>query len=213
MIAPRRVRLHVDKRRAQLLQLGIQLFSTKPYEDISIDEVAESAGVSKGLLYHYFQGKRGFYVEAIRAASRELRRLTRPDRKLSPGARLRAGIDAQLDFVEKYGALFAAIHRSGMTIAPEVGQVVEAHRKVAIRDLASDFGIKKAQPVLRAALRAWIAMVEGASLDWIAHPDLDREMVRELLVAGYRAMVAKAAELDPICAAALANFKQKTLPE
>src|SRR5438270_85476 len=55
-VAERRVRLHLDKRRAQLLELGIELFSKHGYEDISIDGVAESAGISKGLLYPPRQG-------------------------------------------------------------------------------------------------------------------------------------------------------------
>jgi hypothetical protein len=40
-------------------------------------------------------------------------------------------------------------------------------------------------------------MVEGASLDWIAHPALERDQLRELLIAGYVATLAKAVELDP----------------
>ena len=48
--ADRRVRLDLDRRRAQLLELGIDLFSKRSYEDMSIDEVAEAAGISKGLL-------------------------------------------------------------------------------------------------------------------------------------------------------------------
>src|SRR3954452_404911 len=87
MAAPRRVRLQIDERRAQLLELGIRLFSTHAYDDISIDDVADAAGISKGLLYHYFQGKREFYVEVIREASLQLRRLTEPDPTLPPSAR------------------------------------------------------------------------------------------------------------------------------
>jgi len=56
--APRRVRLQIDERRKQLLELGIEVFSTQPYEEISIESLAEAAGISKGLLYHYFRGKR-----------------------------------------------------------------------------------------------------------------------------------------------------------
>jgi hypothetical protein len=65
------------------------------------------------------------------------------------------------------------------------------------------FGIGKPRPVLRAALRAWIAMVEGASLDWISHPELDRDALRDLLVAGYVAMLSKAVEIDPRLARSL----------
>src|SRR6266851_70860 len=97
MVAPRRVRLQIDERRSRLLELGIKLFAKYSYDDISIDQVAEAAGMSKGLLYHYFGNKREFYVETIREASLQLRRVTEPDPSLPPGPRLRAAVDAHLN--------------------------------------------------------------------------------------------------------------------
>src|SRR5258706_10291756 len=96
MVAPRRVRLQIDERRSRLLELGIKLFAKYSYDDISIDQVAEAAGMSKGLLYHYFGNKREFYVETMREASLQLRRVTEPDPSLPPGPRLRAAVDAHL---------------------------------------------------------------------------------------------------------------------
>ncbi|HEY0705560.1 MAG TPA: TetR/AcrR family transcriptional regulator, partial [Polyangia bacterium] len=104
------MRLPIDERRAQLIALGTRLFSTRSYEDISIDDVAEEAGISKGLLYHYFGGKREFYVEVLRATSEELRRLTEPDPTLSPGERLRAAVEAHLNYVQENQAVYAAVY-------------------------------------------------------------------------------------------------------
>ena len=58
------------------------------------------------------------------------------------------------------------------------------------------------QARLRAAVRAWIAMVEGTSLDWIAPPELERNQLCELLMAGYFAMLHKAVDIDPKAAGA-----------
>ncbi len=196
-VAERRVRLHLDKRRAQLLDLGIDLFSRQAYEDNSIDGVAEAAGISKGLLYHYFRNKREFYVETVRAASRRLQLLTTPDPALPPPAQLRAAIDAHLRYIQEHGPVYAAVYRSGVAIAPEVGDILEEHRDVVIRYFLRAMAISRPRPVLRAALRAWIAMVEGASLGWIADPTVSRDDFRELLVAGYVALLKKAIELDP----------------
>lgn len=193
----RRVRLQIDERRKQLLELGIEVFSTQPYEEISIEGLAETAGISKGLLYHYFKGKREFYVETIRAASERLRALTKPNPALPPVERLRASIDAHLNYLEEHGASFAAIYRGGFAISPEVGKVVEEHRQVIVRRFLRDMGIVRPRPVLRTALRAWIAMVEGASLDWVAHRELTRDQLRELLMAGYFAVLHKAVDIDP----------------
>jgi AcrR family transcriptional regulator len=201
MPAARRVRLQIDERRKQLLELGIEIFSTQPYEEISIESLAEAAGISKGLLYHYFRGKREFYVEAIRAASLQLRALTKPNPKLPPVDRLRAAIDAHLTYLEQHGAVYSAIYRGGLAIAPEVGKVVEEHRQVVLRWFLRNMGIVRPRPVLRTALRAWISMVEGASLDWISHRELDRHALGELLMAGYFAVLHKAVEIDPKAAA------------
>lgn len=200
---PPRLRLQIDQRRAQLLELGIKLFSTRSYNSLSIDDVAAAAGISKGLLYHYFPGKQEFYVEVVREASRRLQELTAPDPSLSPAARLRAAVDAHLNFVQEYAPVYAAIYKSGVAIAPEVSAILEEHRRVILQYFLHDFRIARPRPVLRGALRAWIAMVEGASLDWIEHPELDRNHLRELLIAGYAAMLGKALELDPKLASAL----------
>ena len=60
-----RARLEVDERRAQLMKLGIELFAARAYDEVSIDELSRMAGISKGLLYHYFPTKRDFYVATV----------------------------------------------------------------------------------------------------------------------------------------------------
>jgi AcrR family transcriptional regulator len=197
MASERRARLQIDERRTQLLRLGIQLFASRPYDEISIDDIAEEAGISKGLLYHYFHSKREFYVEAIRASSLHLLQLTEPDPLLPPSARLRAAIDAHLNYIQKHGAVFQTIYSGGISVAPEVGAILDEHREVVMGRFLKNLGISKPRPVLRTALRAWVAMVEGASLDWIAHEQVSRDAMRELLVAGYVALLEKAFKLDP----------------
>ena len=209
MPTPRRVRLQIDERRAQLIELGTRLFSTRSYEDISIDDVAEEAGISKGLLYHYFGGKREFYVEVIRAASQELRRLTEPDPSLSPPQRLKAAIDAHLNYVQTHTAVYGAIYKSGVAIAPEVSRILEEHREVVMGYFLRDFGVSRPRPLLRAALRGWIGMFEAVCLDWIDHPKLDRAELRELVMAGYVALLSKASELDPKTAEVLERLIQR----
>jgi AcrR family transcriptional regulator len=201
MPAQRRVRLQIDERRKQLLELGIEVFSTQPYEEISIESLAEAAGISKGLLYHYFKGKREFYVETIRTASEQLRAATKPNMALPPVERLHGAINGHLNYLEEHGAVYTAIYRGGLAIAPEVGKVVEEHRQTVVRWFLRNMGIVRPRPILRMALRAWIAMVEGASLDWIAHRELSREELTQLLMSGYFGVLHKAVELDPKAAA------------
>jgi AcrR family transcriptional regulator len=214
MASTRRVRLQTDERRTQLIELGTRVFSSRPYDEIAMDEVAELAHVSKGLLYHYFRSKREFFVETIRAASMHLRRLTEPDITLPPGARLRAAIDAHLDYVREHGSIYASIYRSGTSIAPEVQDILDEHRDIVMQWLLLNLGVAKPKPLLRSALRAWIATVEGVSLDWLDHPELEQSELRELLVATYGALLKRAEALgagsNSVPVAGTANGKAKT---
>src|SRR3954451_17389126 len=94
--ASTRRRLSPGARRAELLAAGEHIFTSKPYEDVSIEDIAETAGVSKNLLYHYFAGKRELYLETIRAAAHEMLARTEPDMSMAPIERLRSSINQHL---------------------------------------------------------------------------------------------------------------------
>ena len=120
MAVGKRARLTLDERRAQLVELGADVFRDRPYDEVSIDDIAAAAGVSKGLLYHYFDGKREFYVAALRHAAEEIEALTEPDEDLAPEQRLRAAIEGYLDYVEQHAAGYASVLRAGSGVDPAV---------------------------------------------------------------------------------------------
>src|SRR5712671_4505308 len=91
-----RTRLAPELRREQLLDLGAELFAAEPYERVHIERVAEIAGVSRGLLYHYFPTKGAFFAALVERTVENLRAATAPDLALSPLDQLRHGIDAYL---------------------------------------------------------------------------------------------------------------------
>ncbi|MGK4003024.1 TetR/AcrR family transcriptional regulator [Sorangium sp. So ce1036] len=178
---PPRQRLDLDARRAQLLALGLDLFSQRAYDDVSIDEVAQAAGISKGLLYHYFPTKREFYVAVLREAARELveRSLAIDDVPVSD--RLRTGLDAYLAYVERQGISYAAVFRGGIGSNAEVLAIIEETRSRFLEKLLADVPVAERPPALRMALRGWIGFVEATSLDWIERHELDRASLRDLL--------------------------------
>lgn len=63
---PTRRRLSPDDRRAELLALGAEVFGKRPYDEVRIDEIAERAGVSRALMYHYFPDKRTFFAAVVK---------------------------------------------------------------------------------------------------------------------------------------------------
>ncbi|HXM57619.1 MAG TPA: TetR/AcrR family transcriptional regulator [Candidatus Dormibacteraeota bacterium] len=156
----------VEERRDQLLELGLRLFGSKPYDEISIDEIARLAGTSKGLLYHYFPSKRDFYVACLRAASVQLRRLMRPDPGLPPMEQVRCGLSVYLDHVKANPAKNEALLRGGIGSDPEVLEVMEETRRAVWESLLAGMRASADEHLLRFAVRGWVRFVEVMALDW-----------------------------------------------
>src|SRR5680860_794668 len=94
-------RLAADARRRQLIGIGLSKLVDKPIQDLSIDEVAEQAGISRGLLFHYFATKREFYLACVAAAGRRILRNTAPDPDLEPTEQLRAMVRAFIEQIDR----------------------------------------------------------------------------------------------------------------
>lgn len=187
----RRIRLENDQRRAQLLALGVQAFSDRTYDDVSVDDIAKAAGISKGLLYHYFPTKRDLYLAGLRATAAELIASTTAAASpaLAPLDRMRAGLDAYLDHVSRHARPFVALMRGGIGSDPEVVAVIEGVRLTYFeRFLENAEGTPLAglllsnRPLVRLAVRGWIGFVEAASLEWLQRKEVERTTLRDLLV-------------------------------
>ena len=181
----RRIRLDNDQRRAQLLALARRAFSDRSYDEVSIDDLARIANISKGLLYHYFPTKRDLYVAGLREIAEELvQRVTAIPTDLPPAERVRAGLDAYLDHITLHSRAYVSLMRGGIGSDPEVALVVESVRsRLAARFLeGSPFAPMLAGNVrFETAIRGWIGFVEGATIDWCANPRMTREAMRDLL--------------------------------
>ncbi len=178
---PPRARLLVDDRRAQLLALGLRLFAERSYDEVSIDELARAAGVSKGLLYHYFPTKRDLYTAALRHASQQLLDETLPPVDLLPEERARRGIETYLTFVDRHGPAYVALMRGGLGADREIANILEEARSTFARRILDALPEGIETPLLRAAVRGWIGFVEATALDWLAHKQVDRGRLLLLL--------------------------------
>lgn len=181
----RRIRLDNDERRAQLLQLAKKSFSDRSYDDVSIDDLAREAKISKGLLYHYFPTKRDLYVAGLREIAEELvEKMEAIPTNLPPAERIHAGLSAYLDHISQHARAYVSLMRGGIGSDPEVSQVVEGVRnRLAARFLeGSPFAaVLEGSPQFHTFVRGWIGFVEGATIDWCAHPRLSRDELRNLL--------------------------------
>jgi AcrR family transcriptional regulator len=187
-----RARLDVDQRREQLLQFGLDLFGSRNYDDISIDDIAQVAGISRSLLYHYFRNKRGFYVEIIRHAAGTLRERIEPDPSLPPRVRLRQGLEAYLDYVAQFARAYATLLRSGVGFDPEVSEIVEGTRNAIVGDILAGLDERDRSPLVRIAVRGWLGMVEFASLEWLERREVSKRELIDMLVDALEAVLVSA---------------------
>jgi len=181
----RRVRLGNDQRRAQLLALARAAFSARAYDDVSIDDLAREAKISKGLLYHYFPTKRDLYVAGLSEIAAELVvAVTSIPTNLAPIDRARAGLDAYLEHITRHRAAFVSLMRGGIGSDPEVADVIEGVRRRMFETFleGSPFApLLAGNPRFEISLRGWIGFVEFVSIDWCVNPRLSQTELRDLL--------------------------------
>ena len=177
----RRTRLEVDDRRQKLLALGRGLFGKQTYDELSIADIARLAGVSKGLLYHYFPTKRLFYLETVRDAADAMLRLTAPDPKAAPRETLLLGLDAYLGYVEENASSYISLMRGGVGVDTEVAGIVQSCREKMLTRVLDGVGARKATASQRVLLSGWIGFVEGATLAWLKHGQPPRQDLTLLL--------------------------------
>jgi AcrR family transcriptional regulator len=171
-------RLDPDARRAQLVQLGLELIKARPFDQVLIDEVIAAAGISKGLLFHYFPTKRDFQVSVIRAAAADLLARLAPDPALPPLEQLRAGIGAYIGYIEQQPASYTAIVR-GAGSDEALLTVFEDTRDAIVELIATGVTLEPT-PLLRLAVRGWIAGVEEAAILWLRDKPCGRDTLVEL---------------------------------
>jgi len=192
-----RHRLQVDERRAQLLEVGLRLFSTVSYDEVQIEDIAKLARVSKGLLYHYFGGKRDFYVACVEAAAQVLVEAIDPDPTELPSDRVRQSLYAYLSFVEERADAYIALMKGGLGADARVAEIIDKTRYAIVGQMTEGLGLSEPRPHFRASLRGWIGSVEAVCVDWLRHGDTDRDFLVELLVQSLHAHLLVAMAGDP----------------
>ncbi|MBJ8340969.1 TetR/AcrR family transcriptional regulator [Antrihabitans sp. YC3-6] len=196
----KRIRLDPAQRRDQLLELGVKMLSLRGLEQISVDEIAKMAGISRGLLFHYFPSKRDFHVEIVRHSSNELLQQLLPNPELGPFDMLTDVMNRYVDYVTEHRDGYVSLLRGPASGDPEMRSIAEENRSVLVERILSNVPLGGADvtPRIRLAVRGWIAFVEEATLSWLNDPQLAREELVDLHVSSLPAVA-----LGPEIAAAL----------
>jgi AcrR family transcriptional regulator len=196
-------RLAADERREQLIELGLELLGQRPYDQISITELAKAAGISKGLLYHYFPTKADFVIAVLQHSREQLDERLALDSSLSPAAAIDASLDAFLGYAEEHATGFLAVSQARRGDDDAIRDDLAAGRRRWVGTL-TDFAAALAEadradvesPALETVLAAWLAFSDDVVARWLTTADLQRDQVRHVLRQALFANLASVAAID-----------------
>jgi AcrR family transcriptional regulator len=203
MAIPDRRRLAPERRTEQLLDAAVTLAAGGDLAALSVEDIAREAGVSVGLLYHYFPTKQALVTAAVRRAAGAFVDDLRAAASGPPLEQLTRGLGAYLDHVEAqpigWRAILAATSGELKTIGDEVE---ETSLGLALDAL----GVAEPSPTIVLTLRGWMQLERSVCLLWLDRPEIDRAAIEDLLVSSFLGAITAAARHDPVSAEALARL-------
>jgi AcrR family transcriptional regulator len=180
-------RLTSEERREHLLHVGVELLGRHGTADISIEEIAHAAGVSKGLLYHYFPTKDDFLLAVLDRSQTEMDQAQVRDPELSALEQFDRNLDGFLRFVDVHAEGYLAVVNARGS-EPRVQKLIEERRRRRVDELVAlaavlwDVPRKAARtPLLLAGVEGWLGYSEGVIVRWLDDREIGRDDVHELL--------------------------------
>jgi AcrR family transcriptional regulator len=206
-----------DSRREQLLAHGVRLLSSRTLDELSIEILAEEAGISRGLLYHYFGNKQDFQRAVCRRAADDLIEVTAPVQEGTPLERLAKSLEAYVDYVAANYAGYLSLVRGAAGGSPYLQEIYEEARAALTDRIFDEVGRTDAEPqdgpapddragqseagllavlsledtpAVRLMVRGWSAMAEEVVLSWVRDPaDVSRAELVTMLAAALPGML------------------------
>ncbi|MCF3166503.1 TetR/AcrR family transcriptional regulator [Streptomyces violaceoruber] len=192
-----RRRMGVGERRQQLIGVALDLFSRRSPEDVSIDEIAAAAGISRPLVYHYFPGKQSLYEAALRRAADELAARFQEPPEGPLGARLLRVMGRFFDFVEEHGPGFSALMRGGPAVGSSTATaMIDGVRQAAYEQIITHLGVSQPPARLELVVRSWVSLAESTALIWLDGRRIPRAELEVQLVHDFAALAAVSAAYD-----------------
>ena len=181
---PKYSRLAPGQRREEILDAANALFSERGYDEVSIEDIASSAGVTRGLVHHYFGGRKQVYIALLERLAAVREEQLPPPVGRSARARVADSMSRWLDWTEQNRTIWLATIGRGEDIAdPDVRAVVAELRGRAVALLiAHHADIADDSPRLRYALEGWTGLNRAATRRWL-QGEATREQTHELLAS------------------------------
>jgi AcrR family transcriptional regulator len=183
---------------------ALRLFRERSYDQVSVDDIAAAADMSRPLLYHYYGGKLGVFVAALRQTAQDLLVAMRAAAERAPDTWLSAGVHAYLDHVDANPIGFSALIGHGSSPAGgESESVIESTRDAMLGLIMEGLRPRAEPPMLRSVLKGWIGMVEVICRQWMETGQPDRARLERILVEMFDATLETTARNDPAVREAL----------
>ncbi|NEB76188.1 TetR/AcrR family transcriptional regulator [Streptomyces sp. SID14478] len=202
-----RRRMGVEERRRQLIEVALELFSHRSPDEVSIDEIAAAAGISRPLVYHYFPGKLSLYEAALKRAAEDLAERFEEPQDGPLGARLQRVMVRFFDFVDEHGPGFSALMRGGPAVGSSAtNALIDSVRQAAYVQILAHLKVAAPSPRLELVVRSWISLAEATALIWLDGRRIPREELQLQLVHDFAALAAVSAAYDAEMAALLRHI-------
>jgi AcrR family transcriptional regulator len=176
-------------REREMLAMATGVFAERGFHAASMDEIAERAGVSKPMVYAYFESKEGLWRSCVSSARRRLfdSIIEAVNTAAPPDEQLWLGVQAFFAFVEEERESWALLDES--QAGPFISELAEVRRQVAVRvgrllrDAAAAEGAEQAaleqtEPLARTLVGAGEALAKW----WLEDRKLPRDAVALLLM-------------------------------
>lgn len=187
-----RTRLPPGVRREQILAAARDVFVANDYANASMEAVARRAGVTTGLVNHYFGTKRELYlavVEDLAASLPEMVDTNLPDLPIEElvARNMKRFLDAFEDNQEILSMLLGS--EGGLGRDPEVARIMGRARDGIVARMAYNHAGEDPSPELLLALRVFQGAADAAATEWLRRGRASRDEVERLLTRTLLAMV------------------------
>ena len=180
-----------------MIGVALELFARRSPDEVSIDEIASAAGISRPLVYHYFPGKLSLYEAALKRAAQDLASRFEEPHEGSLGGRLLRVMRRFFDFVDEHGPGFSALMRGGPAVGSSTtNALIDSVRQVAFEQILSHLRVTDPPARLELLIRSWISLVESTALIWLDGRRIPRAELETQLVHSFAALAAVSAAYD-----------------
>ena len=179
---PSRSRLSPEERRTQLIGIGLELLRHRPLHEVSVDELAAEAGISKALVFHYFGSKAELLQAIATAAAEEFIEVTEPDPSLPLDEQLEQSMRAFVRYVADNQTGYVMLVRGPASTDDAMRVLFEQTRTRVVDRIIAKLGPLDPLPAgFRLVVRGWVAFAEDVTTTWVDDPSVDEATLLVLL--------------------------------